>query len=151
MRILVGSFLIATASVLLSQSSQDFHNRYGEPDRERFAARPGISLTLDYGFDHLACNALIEPPQPLIYRENDALLMSPEAVTEILEEVAPASMRGKETGKTITAAGCNEFQIVEYENITITRSTHNCLPLKPERDMRATVAFRRDICLKQNK
>jgi len=42
---------------------------------------------VDYGFDHLACNALIEPPQPLIYRENDALLMSPEAVTEILEEV----------------------------------------------------------------
>ena len=112
MRILVGSFLIATASVLLSQSSQDFHNRYGEPDRERFAARPGISLTLDYGFDHLACNALIEPPQPLIYRENDALLMSPEAVTEILEEVAPANMRGKETGKVSRWLAAMSFRLL---------------------------------------
>ncbi len=151
MRILIGSFLVVTASVLLSQSSQEFHNRYGEPDRERFAARPGISLTVEYGSDHLACNALIDPPQPLIEKENDALLMSPEAVTEILEEVAPGSMRGKETSKTITMAGCNEFQIVEYENVTITRSSHNCLPLKPEREMRATVAFKRDICSKQNK
>jgi hypothetical protein len=151
MRILVGSFLIVTASVLLSQNSQDFHNRYGEPDRERFAAGPGICLTVEYGFDHLACSALIEPPQPLIYAENDVLFMSPEAVTEILEQVAPANMRGKETGKTVTMAGCNEFQIVEYENTTITLSTHNCLPLKPEREMRATVAFKRDICSKQNK
>jgi hypothetical protein len=151
MRILVGSFLIVTASVLLSQSSQDFHNRYGEHDRERFAARPGVSLTVEYGSDHMLCYALIYPPQPLIYKENEALLMSPEAVTEILEEVAPASMRGKENLKTITMAGCNEFQIVEYENTTITRSTHNCLPLKPEREMRATVAFKRDICSKQNK
>jgi hypothetical protein len=151
MRILAGSFLIVTASVLLSQSSQDLHNRYGEPDRERFAARPGICLTVEYGFDHLACNALIEPPQPLTYTDNDVRLMSPEAVTEILEEVAPANMRGKETGKTFTTAGCNEFQIVEYENMTITRSAHNCLPLRPEREMRATVAFKRDICSKRNK
>ena len=54
MRILVGSFLIVTAGVLLSQSSSDFRNQYGEPDRERFAARPGISLTVEYGSDHLA-------------------------------------------------------------------------------------------------
>jgi hypothetical protein len=146
MRTLVGSFLIVTASVLLSQSSQDFHNRYGEPDRERFAERSGISLTVEYGSDDLACYAMIEPPQPLIYRENDAPLMAPEAVTEVLEEVAPASMRGKETGKTITMAGCNEFQVIDYENITVTRSTRNCLPLKPEREMRATVAFKRDNC-----
>jgi hypothetical protein len=66
MRILVGSFLIATASVLLSPSSQDFHNLYGEPDRERFAARPAISLTVEYGSDHLACSALIDPqPSPI--------------------------------------------------------------------------------------
>ena len=45
MRFLIGSVLIVTAGVLLSQSSQDIRNRYGEPDRERFAARPGISLT----------------------------------------------------------------------------------------------------------
>jgi hypothetical protein len=91
MRILIGSFIV-TASVLLSQSSQDFRNRYGEPDRER----PGITLTVEYGSDHLACYALIDPPQPLLYSEEHVPLMSSEGVTEVLEEAAPAAMRGKE-------------------------------------------------------
>jgi len=95
MRILIGSFIV-TASVLLSQGSQDFRNRYGEPDRERFAARPGITLTVEYGSDHLACYALIDPPQPLLYSEEHVPLMSSEGVTEVLEEVAPVAMRGKE-------------------------------------------------------
>jgi TonB family protein len=149
MRILAGCLFVAAGSALLTPSSQEFHNRYGEPDLERFIARPGIGLTIQYGSDNLACQVLIEAPQPLIYTENDAPLMSSEAVTEILEEVAPANMRGKETDKTITMSGCNEFQIVEYENVSITRSTHNCLPLKQEREMRATLVFKRDICPKQ--
>lgn len=151
MRVLAGCLFVAAGSALLTPSSQEFHSRYGEPDLERFIARPGIGLTIQYGSDNLACQVLIEAPQPLIYTENDAPLMSSEAVTEILEEVAPANMRGKETDKTITMSGCNEFQIVEYENvsISITRSTHNCLPLKPQREMRATLVFKRDICRKQ--
>jgi hypothetical protein len=37
--------LVAVGTVFLTQSSQDLH-RYGEPDRERFAARPGIRVSL---------------------------------------------------------------------------------------------------------
>jgi hypothetical protein len=77
--------------------------------------------------------------------------MPPDTVTEILEEIVPAHMRGRETGKITTATGCNEFQVVEYENVSITRSTHNCLPLKPEREMGATISFKRDVCPKQTK
>jgi hypothetical protein len=88
--------LAVTVSVLLSQSPQDYHNRYGEPDRERFAARPGISLTVEYGSDHLACYALIDPPQPLFYSEEQVPLMSSPGVSEVLEEVAPVAMRGKQ-------------------------------------------------------
>jgi hypothetical protein len=75
--------------------SQELHNRYGEPDRERFAARPGISLSVEYGSDHLVCYALIEPPQPLIYAEDQVRLMPSEAVTEVLEEIVPVATRGK--------------------------------------------------------
>ena len=38
MRVLVGGLLVVIPGVLLPQSTQDFHSRYGEPDRERFAA-----------------------------------------------------------------------------------------------------------------
>ncbi len=74
--------------------------------------------------------------------------MSPEAVPKILESIAPENERGNEISRGITASGCNDFQVLEYENVTITHSTHNCFPLKPEREMRATAEFKRTACRK---
>jgi hypothetical protein len=148
MRTLVASFVIVTASVLQSQSSQDFHNLYGEPDRERFAARPGISLTVEYGSDHLACHALIEPPQPLTYPEERPPLMSLEGVSEVLDEVAPVAMRGKEINASVLVSGCNEAHVTEYENVSIMRSTHTYVPASRDQDVRTAIIFKRDICPK---
>lgn len=139
--------MVGIAGLVFVQRSQELRNRYGEPDVERFAVQPGISLAVEYGSDHLVCQALIEPPQTLIHGEEAVPLMSSEAVTEILEDIAPTDERGKVV-QTITTNGCNEFQILEYENVSITRSTHNCLPLKPEREMRATAVFKRETCRK---
>ena len=147
MRILIGSFIV-TASVLLSQGSQDFRNRYGEPDRERFAARPGITLTVEYGSDHLACYALIDPPQPLLYSEEHVPLMSSEGVTEVLEEVAPVAMRGKEIFSGIHQSGCNVASVTDYENVLLMRSTHTCDPSSHDQEVRTTITFKREICPK---
>ena len=151
MRTLVGSFLVLTASVFLSQNSQDFHHRYGQPDRERFAARPGISLTVEYGSDHLACYALIDPPRPLTYSEEHVSLMSSEGVSDVLEEVAPIAMRGKQINGSITFSGCNQFHLTDYENVSIMRSTHTCEPSSHDQDIRTAITFKRDTCPKQNK
>lgn len=147
MRLSIGCFLVGIAGLVLVESSQELRNRYGEPDVERFAVQPGISLAVEYGSDHLICQALIEPPQALIHGEEPVPLMSSEAVSEILEGIAPATERGK-VDKAITMSGCNAFQILEYENVSITRSTHNCLPLKPEQEIRATAVFKREACRK---
>jgi len=128
MRIVVGCLLVVAGSVVLTQSSQDLHNRYGEPDRERFSARPGISLTVEYGSDHLACNALIEPPQPLTYTEEHVPLMSSGGVSEVLEEVAPVAMRGKEINAGVLVSG----------------STHTCEPANHYQDVRTTITFKRE-------
>jgi len=64
-------------------------------DLERFMARPGISLTVEYGSDHFACSILIEPPGPLLHHEESPPLMSSGyGVKEILEEVCAVKMRG---------------------------------------------------------
>ena len=146
MRFLIACFAVAAASAALPQSSNEFHNRYGDPTLERFQARPGISVTVEYGSDHLACQIVIQPPRSLFHSEENLPLMSSGAVTEILEEIVPAQMRGEEIGRSITAMGCNEFEVVEYGNVSIMRSTHNCLPWKPEREVRATISFKRGIC-----
>jgi hypothetical protein len=151
MRILAGCLLVAAGSVVLTQSSQELHNRYGDPDLQRFMARPGISVTVEYGSDQMACQAVIEPPRQLIYTEEHVPLMSSEAVTEVLEEIVPANMRGKETSKTITMSGCNVFQVVDYENVSVMRSTHTCDPSSHDQDVRTAITFKRDICPKQAK
>jgi hypothetical protein len=134
-----------------AQTSQEFHSKYGEPDTERFTARPGVGLTVAFGSDGSAWQELLEPPQPLLHGQEQDAFMSSDTVTEVLEEIAPASIRGKETGKSITMSGCNKFEIVEYEHLSITRSTHDCVPSTPNRDMRATVTFKRDACRTQRK
>ena len=50
MRILPASLPLAVAGLVLMRSSQNLHSRYGEPDLERFTARPGISLTVQLRF-----------------------------------------------------------------------------------------------------
>jgi hypothetical protein len=115
---------------------------------ERYAARPGISLTVEYGSDHLACQVLIEPPQPLVHQEDQARLMSSEAVSEVLEEIAPVAMRGKEIGTGGFQSGCNVARITEYENVSIMRSTHTCDPSSPDQDIRTAITFKRNICPK---
>lgn len=152
MRILAGRFLIVAAgSLFLSRDSQDFHSRYGEPDRERFAARPGITLTVEYGSDHLACYALIDPPRPLLYSEEHAPLMSSEGVSEVLEEVAPVAMRGKQIHMALQQSGCNVTHLTDYENVVIMRSTHTCNPSSQDQDIRSAITFKRSVCPKQSK
>jgi hypothetical protein len=90
---------------------------------ERFTARHGISLTVQYGSDRLPCHALIEPPQPLLFRQEHVPLMSSEAVTEILEEVVPESVQGKQIAKSIN-------------------------PSSLEQDIRTAITLKRDTCPK---
>jgi hypothetical protein len=151
MRIFAGFFLVTVANLVLTPSSQDLHNRYGEPEVERFAARPGISLTVEYGSDQLACQVLMEPPQSLIHQKQQLPLMFSDGVSEVLEEVAPAMMRGNEINTVYIDHGCNEVRITDYENASVMRSKHTCDPSSLDQDVRTTITFKRDICPKQTK
>ncbi|MGA7916096.1 MAG: hypothetical protein WCA00_12730 [Candidatus Acidiferrales bacterium] len=138
---------MAVAGAVLAPSSPDLHGLYGNPDVERFSARPGIGVTVQYGSDQQVCQAIIEPPQQLLHGDDEQVpLMSSEAVTDILDVISPADERGAQLNRILTFSGCNEFLILEYENVSIRRSTHNCLPLRPENEMRATVEFKRSAC-----
>jgi len=150
MRILVGCLLVVAVSVAVAQTPEDLRRRYGDPEVERFKARPGIGLTVEYGSDRLACQILIQPPEHILSsQEQEARFMASETVTDILDEVVPLATRGKKNYEFHKVSGCNAFDGTEYENVRITRSIHTCLPLKPEREVRATVIFKRDTCRSQ--
>jgi hypothetical protein len=93
---------------------------------------------------------LVQPPEHILdSQDKKARFMSSETVTEILDDVVPLSTLGKELNDIHMVSGWNESELIEYENVSVGRSTHNCLPLKPEREMRATVMFKRDTCRSQ--
>jgi hypothetical protein len=147
MRMLLICLVAAASALALAPGAQDFRNHYGQPDTERFIARPGIALTVQYGSDHLACQMLVESPRQLLLQKNsEGTLLSPDKVTEILNEVVPASARGKQLNQVVTEAGCNVFTFTIYENVSISRATYECLPLQPDRESSASVEFKRDIC-----
>jgi hypothetical protein len=72
MRVSIGCFVLVAVCFGAAQTSQEIHSQYGEPDIERFTARPGIGLTVEFGSDGLACQELLEPLQPLVHREEQA-------------------------------------------------------------------------------
>jgi hypothetical protein len=146
MRIVLGSFVLLAAYLANPQSSGELRSRYGAPDMERFTVRPGIGLTVEYGSDGLACAMLIEPPLPLFHGEEQALYMSFDEVTSILDELVPVGMRGQEIGHSISQMGRARHELIQYENVSIGRSTDEGVPLKPERETRANVIFSRDVC-----
>src|ERR1700722_13734061 len=77
MRNITACLLFAFLNVVLAPSSQELHTRYGEPNSERFMARPGIAVSVEYGADGAACSVLIEPPRaalaPRRERSTDAV------------------------------------------------------------------------------
>jgi hypothetical protein len=146
MRILAACFLLATGIVLAAPSSSELHSRYGQPDLERFQARPGISLTVQYGSDHKACQIVIGPLQPLIHQEGQSQFISSLSVDEILEEVAPAAARGKQIDDGSFQSSCAVSTITDYENVSISRGTSACRDGSPDRDYAVQIIFKRDIC-----
>jgi hypothetical protein len=151
MRFSLGCYLLLAAYLANPQSSSELRSRYGEPDIERFIVHPGIGLTVDYGSDGLACEMLIEPPRPLFHGDEQTLYMSSDEVTSVLDDVVPLGVRGPEIGHVTEEMARSRNEMINFEHLTISRSTDEGVPLKPEREIRAMVTFKRDVCRGQSK
>lgn len=148
MRIVARCLVLAAAGAALAPSSQELHSRYGEPDLERFTVRPGISLTVQYGSDHLACQIKIEPTQPLIHQDEPTRFISSESVSEVLEEVVSVAMRGNVISRGSFQSSCAVGYVTDYENVTIMRGMSECKFSSPDHDSGTQIIFKRDICPK---
>jgi len=148
--ILVGCLYFAAARDLQAPSSPQLRKLYGEPTMERFAVRPGITLTAEYGSDRLACQFLIEPAQLLVEVKDQGPLMPSPVVSQILEEVVPVATRGKEIESNVVHVEGDKLLRAEYENVSIRRvcSVHTCGSSTENQDLRTLVVFKRDNCPK---
>lgn len=165
LRFALGCLLLAASGIPLSLDTAAFHRWYGEPIMERFTARPGINVTVEYGSDGLACEVRISPASSLVEEEqlqaalrakNGERVVFPEAtfrrmsspvVDELIEQVAPASMRGKAFGSLPSQASCAAIETDDYENVKISRGIALC-ESKEKADCGVSISFKRDICTK---
>jgi len=152
MRIAVALFcLVAAVDGALGPSSMELRNRYGAPNMERFTARPGIEVTVEYGTDRLACDVVVEAPRSLFDTDpfERPRLIPSEAVSEILDEIAPVAIRGKQINRGGFQSGCNiVVTSIEYENVVISHGLAPCDSPSRDQEVRATVSFKRDVCPK---
>jgi hypothetical protein len=75
--------------------------------------------------------------------------MPSEAVSEVIEEIAPTKIRGKQINVATIQSGCNVVAFTDYEDLWIMRARHECEPESSEWDVSTTINFKRDICPKQ--
>src|ERR1700756_4491098 len=73
-------------------------------------------------------------------------LMAPETVSEIIDELVPWASRGRSVNLMLESMGCADGRVEENENVWIGHYSDICAPLKPERESRATVVFKRQVC-----
>ena len=78
-----------------AQSASEVKARYGDPDVERFFVRQGITLMVRHAGDRTASEMLIGPMRSIIPRNEAAIYMRQEVMTEIIDEVLPEDNRGK--------------------------------------------------------
>lgn len=146
-----GLLVGVSAAAGAQTTASNLHNRYSQPNREEMQARPGVSVTVQYGLDQQACEIRVHPTTTSLLIKEPEAPMLPEIVTEIIDEIAPLDERGKPGTKMIEFAGCNVLRIDEYESVTITRSAHECLPLQPARENPAVLTFKKPECVEIQK
>jgi hypothetical protein len=129
-------------------SAQELHKLYGEPTMERFAVRSGITLTVQYGSDRKACQFLIAPAQSLVEVRTPTLPMSSPIVSEVLQELLPVAIRGKQTNSNTVQNATGALMKTDYENFSIRRfcSSQSCISSDANEDLRTLVVFNGDFC-----
>jgi hypothetical protein len=122
------AFLVLAAPV--PQSSFDLHARYGEPDVQRFAIRPDITLTVEYGSDHKACILDVAPRQAFVHAFfGGQASFSKEAALELLDEVATPEVRGTEETSLFSnmfQSSCGAGTVGVWKNAQVSMSLNVC-------------------------
>jgi hypothetical protein len=136
---------------VIELNATDLRNRYGDPGVQRFMVRTGITLMVTYGTDRAACRMVLGTIRSTIPRDEPAQYMRSEDVTGIIGEVLPEADRGEQLRRVVTKSGCNDYETIDYDNVTVSRFKHRCNLPKPEIEGEATVMRKNTACVNSTK
>ena len=119
--------------------------KYGQPlARETFQVRPNIEAVMNYGTSHQVCKIELPPGSYMnIVAEIPHRFATKQQVDEVIDELVPPSVRGKEINQGVGSAGRLAVSLSEYENVTISEPLD---PDHPGRRTSVTITFKRPDC-----
>jgi hypothetical protein len=111
-------FCFGFAVALFGQiDSYQLRAKYGSPlDRETFTISPGYQIVVDYGPDQQASRLELPPYAPSLEQPG---VITQKRVDDILLELVPMSMRGKELGGALNFMSRASQKSTDYEHVII--------------------------------
>ena len=114
--------------------------KYGEPlARETYQVRPNIEAVVNYGTGHQVCKIEL-PPGSNVNPPHGA---SNHEVDQVIEELIPPSVRGKEIGTGTLSLSRASVRLIRYEHVDIAEPQD---PDHPGQRTSVTITFNRPDC-----
>ncbi len=134
------TLFVVCCSAFGQMDTSTLRAKYGEPiARETFQVRANIQAVVNYGTGHQVCKIDL-PPGSYVNRPNFA---TKQQVDEVIDELVPPSVRGKEINQGVMSASRIAVSLSEYENVTISEPLD---PDHPGRRTGVTITFNRTDC-----
>ena len=134
-------FVVCCSSAFAQMDTSSLRAKYGEPlARETFQVRSNIEAVVNYGTGHQVCKIDL-PPGSYVNPPRGA---SNQDVDQVVDELIPPSVRGKEMGAGVASAGRASLRLTEYEHLTISEPQD---PDHPGQRTAVTITFKRPDCL----
>jgi hypothetical protein len=138
MRPIAALFFCLTASSAIAQNTMELTAQYGPPELESYQVADGVTLTVTYGRDRLACNLLLQP-RPGTFTEIPSAL-----VDKLLDQlVSPRDRKGK-AQRMFSQSGCATFSNERYENVSFGRVSNECA--QPDKVQSLHIQWTRPEC-----
>jgi hypothetical protein len=111
-------FCLGFAGALFGQiDSYQLRAKYGPPlDRETFTISPGYQMIVDYGSDRQASRLELPPAAPSLDQPG---VIAQNRVDDILLELVPMSVRGKQLNSLSTVSGRSSIRSTVYEHAVV--------------------------------
>jgi hypothetical protein len=122
MRPIAFLFFCFTASSAIAQNTIELTAQYGPPELESYQVADGVTLTVTYGKDRMACHLLLHP------RAGTSTSIPSALADKLVEQLAPPRDRKGKAQGMAQMSGCAAALSERYENVSITRVLNQCAP-----------------------
>lgn len=146
LRAVIAGISLLAAYPAAAQTSMDLTGKYGPPTLEQYRLRPDVSLTVVYGTDRAACELRVEPWTT----PGEPRTISGAIADQLLNELAPPGSRIGVPLVMFEQMGCSAARMTQYRNVSIFRSTNECVPDKNNNVTSLVISWKRPECGETN-